>query len=328
MGVSGASLQVTGGTFTITNAILSGQGGIVAITAVPGCTASITGAVIDVTIDALLSGTSVTGIRLDNIATAVVEGADISVDGVAADKVMYGITLSPTRDANVQDMGGFRITDTTISIRTYPGSSSVAVAVGYDGTRDSDVSNGKLNGGVIDGVTITGADAGTQLGGMHGFLIGSHADTVITNSLVNRAGIHYVIKESSAVVENCVSTGASSTHYLFKGSRAGATVRNCTAVANADGSGTLFDAHSNDGTGNNCQLGYVQDCNFVNDGGTSVIFVDVGVDQDIQLSGNNYYNKSGTLSAYPWRYHGVNYATFAAWKAAVEPDATNFDLGV
>lgn len=321
LGKTGQSLTVNGGTYTVANAILSGQGGIVAITTEPGVGAEIIDAEIDVTIDALFSGTTVYGIRFDNIALARVDGATISLDTTAAQKVAQGIVFQPTKDANVQDMGGFSVQNTTIEIRTYPGASAVGIWVGYDGTQDADVSNGMLDGGRIESVTVTGADAAAQLGGMHGIGIASHADTQVINCAVNRAGIHYVIKESAPVVDGCVSTGARSSHYLFKGSRNGAAVRNSRSVTNADGSGVHVEAHINDGTGNNCVGGVVENHEFLNDGGTSVRFVDVDANQDITFSGTNiYYNRSGTLNATPWRYHGISYATIEDWRA-IDPGA-------
>ena len=56
-----------------------------------------------------------------------------------------------------------------------------------------------------------------------------------------------------------------------------------------------------------------------------VIFVDIDAGQDVTLTGNNYFNRSGTLDALPFRYHGTSYATFEAYQAAVEPTATNVD---
>lgn len=327
LGKSGASLTIIGGTYSISNALLSGQGPLYATTTESGCSVVLRDASFSCTIDAAFSGAAITGIRLENVASTI-DGITLSVDGSPANKSVNGITLRPTNDANVQDMGGFVVRNMAITIKTFAGSSAAGIWVGYDGTQDADVSNGKLNGGLIDGLAVTGADADTQLGGAHGIAIASHADTDVTSSTVTNMGIGFVLKESSAVLDGCLAQGNTSSQILFKGSRSGTRVKNSRTITNANGSGTHLDAHVNDGTGNNCAGSVVEDHTAINDGGTNVRFVDVDASQDVTFEGTNYYyNRSGTLNASgAWRYHGVSYTTIEAWRS-IDPGAVWADPG-
>lgn len=325
-GGTGARLDISGGTYSITNANLSGNGGIYVTSNVPDVSFTMRdNTTVDVTIDAAFVGSSVTAVRLDNV-QASITGAAITVDGTAANKVCQGITLRPTNDAFAQDMGGFVVRDTTINITTFAGSSAAGVWVGWDGASEGDESNGLLNGGIIDNVTVTGGGPDSQVGGFHGIAVSSHADTEVTNCTVDTVGIGFVLKASSPHVDGCTAIDCTSSYFLLKGSRPGTIVENSRSTSTAGNAGPHISGHVNDIVPPyDCAGTIVRNNNCVNDGAIGVIFVDIAAGQDITLTGNNYFNRSGTLDALPFRYHGTSYATFAAYQAAVEPTATNVD---
>lgn len=317
-------VNIVGGTYTITNVNLS-NGGFLELDCIePGAELNISGGTTaSVIIDAALSGSGVVGIDSANVKPTISDLV-LSVDTTAdATKTATGLHIRATNDVNAQDIGGFSVVHTDITI-TCRGSGTL-IWVGYDGTTDADQSNGKLNGGVITRCNVAGGDALSQVNGLHGIAIASWADTVVSYCTVDTAGIGLIAKESHPIFEYCTVTDCTSSYMLYKGAQEGATCRNCTFISTLNNAGTHVSGISNPITGNN-STGLHENNHHVNDGAASIIFVDVAVGQDITFSGNTYYNRSGTLNAFPWRYHGVNYATFEEWQAAVEPNAVWADI--
>lgn len=326
---AGASFVLDGGTFVHTGVTSGAAAGLANLLGQEaGATVSVNPTHADITMDATMSGASLTIVNIRDVEGAYVSG-DYTVDGNNAAKAINLITITASQRSPALESGSFIVENVTAELSAAALGSSKGITIGYDGTTDFDASNGKLNGGVVRNCAITGADAATQTSGFHAILIASWADTLVENCVLTKCYLGFGIKESRPTIRGGSVTDFTAYGVVLKGSKTGTVVTGVTTKSIAGNNGTRhFDAHVNTTTGNNCQETWVTENNFVNDGATGVIFVDVDVGQDIHFSGNNYYNKSGTLDAFPWRYHGVNYATFAAWKAAVEPDATSFDLGV
>ena len=323
--MSAGGLILKGGTYGIAPN-LSGNAAISHVVAnAPAVRCEIDNVTANLTADPSFSGTALYGFYTENVPNTRYRNINLTLDAHGSGAAQaFGIFHTATKTGPAYDSGGFLFDTGRIEIKI--DGSAAGIWIGWDGTRDGDTANGKLNGGRITNYEVTG-DADAAAGGYHGIAVASWADTEVDHTTIHGIGIGCVNKEASADfhdnrVEDCVVS-----YLLFKGSRPGAKYRNNRLRARAGYAGPMLTAHVNPGTGNNCAGSAYVNNHCVVDGASGAIFVDIDADQDVTLSGNNYFVRSGTLAAYPWRYKGVLYATLAAWKAAVEPDATSFDPG-
>lgn len=324
---AGASVTVNGGTFT--NSSLS-TGSFAALfdlrTVAAGTSASFTDVTADAVMKSTYAGGSITGLLFENIAQVTISGGDISVDGSAAAKATNGLTIQASQTTNDAQNVTFNVASVSLTIKANAAGSAKGITVGFDGTTDTDYSNGKLDDGVINECLITGADTDTQTSGFHAYLIASHSTCLFTNNVAIKCWLGFGVKEAAPSTRGGTVTDFTRYGVIYKASRAGCDTTGVTTTSVAGNDGAIHVAGvTNPTTGNNC-VGTTHSNNFhINDGADDVVFVQIDEDQDVTLSGNTYYNRSGTLAEFPWQYKGVNYATFEDWKREVEPDAQWYD---
>ncbi len=163
-----------------------------------------------------------------------------------------------------------------------------------------------------------------QEGGGHGVFMCCTTDSVAQHIEAYECGIGLIIKRSTrGIIQDCTVRDMNNVYLLAKGS-IDYTFRRITVTAHAGFNGNMFQVNGDtDGPTPLNSNGVLEDVNFNVDGATRIVFVKVDAGQSFTPARNNYRLTSGTLAAYPWQVNGVNYATFAAYKAAVEPTATS-----
>lgn len=312
-------LEYNTGTITLTDQTTSGFGGIVVKAQAEGVFCRTYDVGVSVTLDATLTSTGLHyGVFAENVANVVFDGNGEASQVLTApgsrQGVCVGITTNLAGDATELPIDGGIIRNWSGCQNTTNG--GLGFQIGDDlGDKTKAVGLSIID---CDG----SGDASFAAGGGHAVFACNTTDSFLTNVEWTTAGIGIVDKRSIGLInDGAVITDCDSSYILCKGTTNG-THRNGTYTAHLGYSGTMVKVETDTDPGGGDSTGVViQGNNFVVDGATGTIFVEVDANNSATFANNTYRLTSGTLNANPLRYQGVNY-TKAQWLASIEPTAT------
>ncbi len=329
---------VNGGTLTVTGSNLSSLGAAVHINGVQaGAQASVTGITANITMDASFSGTTATGVRMQNIRGMTLATSTVSIDCSAAVKQCFAVVVAPTDDVNALDTGNFLVDTNVVSVVANSGGSAAGIWNGWDGSTLTSGCYGKLNGGTIRGNTVTG-DTAAQTASMHGIVVSCGANTQVYRNLVHHVALAGGKNSNGSYWYDNVFYDMSLHSFQCKGGQSDTVIHNTFYLVSGNTTADGMNATASSETGLAC-LGLVSTGNIFATDQASPIFTRFDAGSTATLSYDDYYSTNAATSA-SWRWNGVNQGSLAAWKTAsgestaiavnpqfVNAGAGNFDVG-
>lgn len=311
-GVTEGSLVWNGGTITLPSKSTATYGLIYLLGRASGVTARITGVRADATLTAGLTGTSSHyGFRVWNVANALIEGNDLTLDGNSTTRQFFGIWTSANTASPAVNSDGAVIRHNTVRVYAAGG---LGIANGQDGSFAT--ADAQANGAHIYGNRVTGNTASES--SVHGFLCGFVTTCTMSANHVEGFAIGYIFKGISTSALGYANTATKIAGQMFrsKGS-ANVTYANNTGVRPSvayDDAHCLYADWDNVTTlvttgavfKNNICVDYVA--------GAGYLFVDAG--SDATGSNNLYYTFGGGAPVAPWTYQGNTYSTPGDWIGA------------
>jgi len=231
------------------------------------------------------------------------------VPGLAAD----GVTVLTANDCIIEDLEFY----------AEPSGGGIAVGIGNDGTTDPD----QVMRPIVRRVTGKGS-AAAAAALLHGIFLGPSTDGLMEKNEPDTCGFGCGAKNAlnptiiNNPVLNCATYGV-----VLKGVTGGSVKRN--PITAMPGSNFRFIFLEDDATlpGSYTTGVAVEQNTFINNGQTSVKFVDIAVGSGAgcTFDKNVHLQNAGSLAAAPFNNGATTYANFAAWKAALgTTDAANF----
>lgn len=310
-GVTEGSLVWNGGSITLPSKSTATYGLIYLLARASGVTARITSVRASAILTSGLTGSSSHyGFRVWNVANALIEGNDITLDGNSTPRQFFGIWTSANTASPAVNSDNAVIRFNTL--RQYS-AGGIGIANGQDGSFAT--ADGQANGAQIYGNRILGNAASET--STHAVLCGFVTTCTLWGNHTERFNIGYIFKDitTSALAYSNTATRITGQLFRSKGA-ANVTYANNTGVRPASAYASSYCLYADwDNVTTVAATGTVFRNNVCLDLVTTSGYLLVDSTSDATGSHNTYISTVAPPTN-GWSYQGANYATLADWIAA------------
>lgn len=317
----GGTVDVTDNVMRLTNHQGSPQGAIRVLGSVAGQVANCQRNQITMSIAPGLAGSGQHfGILLQNV-RGHCDDSSVRLTGGNALHVGFNFRISPPESGTVFTTNGSSM-DRCIAYNDTNGGMMFMAGPDQQGT----VADGNV--GTVSAIGCVGFGTARSIaGGLHGVFVGGGGTINARRCWVENTQLGYVDKVGSgSIFTGNVSVNATQAHFRLKGGSGGKFIQNTLIQRpGAAYGGTAVLVLENDIPTATPTTSYTIRGNNISiptmaSGGR---FLNIGANDVVTMTANNWFGGSG--SANPWRNGLTNYATFAAYQAAIEASATQID---